>query len=58
MKTPLLTSRELSAVLKVSYQTICSWGKAGKLPALRLPDGSWRYRIEEIDAFLIDRTNR
>jgi excisionase family DNA binding protein len=55
---PLLTSRELCAELNISYQTCCSWSKAAKLPCLRLPDGSYRYRRADIDAWLAARSNR
>lgn len=56
--TPLITSRELAAELSVSYQTACAWSKAGKVPALHMPDGSYRYRRSEIDAWLAERSNR
>ena len=58
MTTPLITSRELAAELRVSYQTCCAWTKAGKVPAIRMPDGSWRYRRAEIDKWMSDRSNR
>lgn len=57
-QTPLITSRDLAAELCVSYQTMCSWSKSGKVPAIRMPDGSWRYRRADIDAWIADRLNR
>jgi predicted site-specific integrase-resolvase len=56
--TALPTSRDLCVELSISYQTMCAWSKAGKVPAIRMPDGSWRYRRAEIDAWLADRSNR
>ena len=55
--TELLTSLDLCAELNVSFQTMCAWSKAGKAPAIRMPDGSWRYRWSEIDAWLAARSN-
>jgi excisionase family DNA binding protein len=57
-QTPLITSRELAAELAISYQTMCAWSKSGKIPALRMPDGGWRYRRADIDAWLAARANR
>jgi excisionase family DNA binding protein len=54
----LLTSRDLTSRLNISHQTICKWTAQGKLPALRLPNGAYRYRKEDIDAWLAARSNR
>lgn len=53
---PLLTSRDLEQMLSFSYQTVCSWTKAGKIPALRLPNDAYRYRPAEIHAWMAERS--
>ena len=58
MTSTLITSRQLAEELSISYQTMCAWSKAGKVPAIRMPDGSWRYHREAIDAWLASRSNR
>jgi excisionase family DNA binding protein len=43
----LLTIREVAELLRVSPLTIKRWGKAGKLPAIRINSrGDRRYRKE------------
>jgi predicted DNA-binding transcriptional regulator AlpA len=55
---PLLTSRDVAALLAKTHATVCAWSKAARLPCFRLPDGSYRYRRSEIDAWLAARSNR
>jgi predicted site-specific integrase-resolvase len=54
---PLIISRQVAEELALSYQTLCAWSKQCKLPELRLPDGSYRYRRADIDAWLSSREN-
>ena len=36
----------------VSYQSLLSWARTGKLPHLRLPNGRVRFRRSDIEALL------
>lgn len=58
MTPPLITSRQLSLELAVSHQVICRWTKKGKIPAIRMPDGSYRFRRADIDQWLTARTTK
>jgi excisionase family DNA binding protein len=53
--SPLLTARAVAALLGLSPATVRDWTRAGKLPALRLPSGAWRYRREELERWLDGR---
>ncbi len=45
----LLTIKEVASLLRVSPLTIKRWGKAGKLPAIRINSrGDRRYRKEVV----------
>ena len=45
----LLTVREVAELLRVSPLTVKSWGKKGKLPAIRINSGGdRRYRKEVV----------
>lgn len=44
---PLLTVREVSALLKVSRRTLERWEKAGKLTPVRI-QGNVRYRTADV----------
>ena len=58
MPSTLITSRQLAAELSISHQTMCAWSKRGVVPAIRMPDGSWRYRREDLDKWMAERLNR
>jgi excisionase family DNA binding protein len=52
MNEPLLSAREVSAVLGVHPETVLRWARRGQLPAIRLPGGAIRFREDEIDGWL------
>jgi excisionase family DNA binding protein len=54
--TGLLTARQVADMLGVSAETILRWTRRGELSAIRLPSGQIRYREEEIDGWLAERT--
>ena len=52
----LLTTRETMARLRVKTKnTLCDWVRAGKINAIRMPDGSYRFDEAVILAWLQDR---
>lgn len=50
-----LTTTELSALLKVSEDTIRDWANAKGCPHLRVSKGAHRFRISEVVAWLQSR---
>ncbi len=54
--TALLTARHVAEVVGVSPETILRWVRRGDLPAIRLPGGAVRFRPDEIEAWLAERT--
>lgn len=52
----LLTARAVATRLSVSTETVLRWTRRGALPGFRLPGGALRYREDELDAWLRDRT--
>jgi excisionase family DNA binding protein len=48
----MLTARELADQLGVSTGALLRWTRAGKVPAVKLPSGAVRYRLDQIDAWL------
>jgi excisionase family DNA binding protein len=51
----LLTAREVAELLGVSAETILRWTRDGKLPAIRLPSGAWRFREDDLEAWMLER---
>ncbi|MDQ3403548.1 MAG: helix-turn-helix domain-containing protein [Actinomycetota bacterium] len=49
----LLTATEVAKRLRVSVATVNRYAREGLLPAVRLPGGTWRYRVSDIDELLI-----
>jgi predicted site-specific integrase-resolvase len=49
MASELLQVRAAALKLGVHENTLRSWEKAGLLPAVRLPSGVRRFRVEDID---------
>lgn len=47
----LLTTNELSKVLKVSETTIYRWARSNRIPFIRM-NGRFRFSHEDIDQFL------
>jgi excisionase family DNA binding protein len=56
MAARLLTARAVADLLGVSTETVLRWVRAGKLPAVRLPGGGIRFREDDLDAWLAERT--
>lgn len=54
--TNLLTVNEVAALLNVQPRTLRLWIKNGKLSAIKLPSGDWRFREEFIENWLKMRT--
>ena len=50
--TSLLTPKEASRMLGVSYKTLWRWWREGKINAIRLPSGRLRYPKNEIERIL------
>lgn len=48
----LLTRVEAAAVLRVHPTTLRRWRRQGKLPVVRLSDGTIRYRQSDLDALV------
>jgi len=53
---PLLTARQVADRLEVSPETVLRWRRRGELPAIRLPGGAIRFREDEINNWLDERT--
>jgi predicted site-specific integrase-resolvase len=49
---PLITPAQLAALFKVNTRTAARWAKAGKLHAVRTPDGYRRFFENEARAFM------
>lgn len=52
--SPLLHSRDVAAYLKVSESTLSRWRSAGTGPPFIRMSGIARYRIEAVDAWLME----
>lgn len=48
----LLTTAEVAARLRVSVATVNKYAREAALPAIVLPGGQRRYRVEDVDALL------
>lgn len=51
-----LTAREVAEQLHVSRMTIIRWADAGLIPFLELPHRRRKFRQEDVDRFVTDRT--
>lgn len=54
VSSPLLHSRDVAAYLKVSESTLSRWRAAGTGPPFIRMSGIARYRIDAVDAWLIE----
>jgi excisionase family DNA binding protein len=54
--TGLLTARQVAELIGVSPETILRWARRGELPAIRLPGGAIRFRQDDLDNWLQERT--
>ena len=39
----LLTTSEIAALYRVDIKTASRWARTGRIPAIRIPGGHWRY---------------
>ena len=58
MTGPLQTARQVADLLGVSPKTVLRWSSRGELPAVRLPGGAVRFRPDDLDAWITERTRR
>lgn len=50
----LLTETQAAELAQVKPKTIADWGRAGKLPRVRLSARCIRYRSEDVQAMIAD----
>jgi excisionase family DNA binding protein len=55
MSDQLLTARRLAEQLSVSTETVLRWSRRGDLPAIKLPGGAVRFRVDALDLWLTER---
>lgn len=48
----VLPPRAVAAMFGVSVDAVRMWAEAGKLRGFRTPGGQWRFRREDVEAFL------
>ncbi len=55
----LLTASDVAKRLQLSIKTVQRWLKSGRLPIpyLRLPNGRYRVRVEELDRYVEDQSS-
>jgi excisionase family DNA binding protein len=57
LSTPMLTTRQIADLVGVSPETVLRWQRHGHGPAaIRLPSGALRYRREDVEAWLTQRS--
>lgn len=56
--TALLTAREVADRLGVSAETVLRWTRRGHLPGFRLPGGAMRFREDDLDMWLAERSTQ
>lgn len=54
MQTDILTIKEVSAYLKITEKTAYRLTAEGKIPGFKV-GGAWRFRKQEIDAWIEER---
>lgn len=52
---PLLTTREVAFIVKVSSRNVCLWAECSELPALRV-GRQWRFKRDELNRWLERRS--
>lgn len=53
--TELLTAQQVADRLAVHVESVRRWTRQGDLPAVRLPSGRYRYRIEDVNVLIEGR---
>ena len=48
--SPYLTASQVAERFLVSEETAREWAQSGKVPAMKLPGGQYRFRREDIEA--------
>jgi excisionase family DNA binding protein len=51
-----LTARQVADRLGVAPDTILRWTRRGELPAVKLPGGAVRFREDELEMWLAERS--
>ena len=52
----MLTSSEVMQLLRITRATLCRYCRNGLIPHIRMPDQSYRFHSDAIDAWLTQRT--
>ena len=52
----LLTASQVANRLGVHVESVRRWTRDGKLAAVHLPSGRYRYRVEDVDGLLVEPT--
>lgn len=52
---PLLSSAELAEHLGVKPKTVEEWARKDEIPAVRLPNGTWRFDLATVRKVLANR---
>ncbi|WP_176331625.1 methylation-associated defense system helix-turn-helix domain-containing protein MAD1 [Burkholderia vietnamiensis] len=56
VESDILTLEEVAEYLKASKRTIYRMAQKGEIPAFKF-GGSWRFRRQELDAWIAERIN-
>lgn len=46
-----VTMRQVTEYYNVDRRTVLKWAENGDLPGHKLPDGEWRFRIDDVRTF-------
>jgi len=50
-----MTAAQVAIYLQVKEKTIRNWTSEGKIPVLKLPTGTVRYKLSEIEKWMVDK---
>jgi len=53
-----MTAAQVAEYLQVKEKTIRNWTSEGKIPALKLPTGTVRYKLSEIEKWMADKSKK
>ncbi|MEG9437563.1 helix-turn-helix domain-containing protein [Edaphobacter sp. HDX4] len=56
-ESPMWTSSEVMALLRIKRATLCGYCRKGLIPHLRMPDNSYRFNSAAIRAWIASRSN-